>query len=117
SDVLRAALARLDPAWMTDVARLSPALLATRPDVAAPEGQLESWQRLRFFEALAQAFRSAAPLVLVLDDLQWADGDTIEWLHYFVRSSADVRCLIVGSLRAEENPEIPPLARLLRQLE
>ena len=30
-----------------------------------PERQLESWQRLRFFEALAQAFRSAAPLVLV----------------------------------------------------
>ena len=65
----------------------SPELLAARPDVAAPEGQLESWQRLRFFEALAQAFRFATPLILVLDDLQWADGDTIEWLHYFVRSA------------------------------
>ena len=117
SDVLRASLTRLEPAWMTDVARLSPALLAARPDVAAPEGQLESWQRLRFFEALAQAFRSAAPLVLVLDDLQWADGDTIEWLHYFLRSAADARCLIVGTVRAEEEQDNPPLVRLLRQLE
>ena len=61
--------------------QIEPGLLAGRPDVAAPEGQLESWQRLRFFEALAQAFRLAAPLILVLDDLQWADGDTIEWLQ------------------------------------
>jgi DNA-binding SARP family transcriptional activator len=117
SDVLRGALTRLEPAWMTDVARLSPALLTGRPDVAAPDGQLESWQRLRFFESLAQAFRSAAPLVLVLDDLQWADGDTIEWLHYFVRSAADARCLIVGTVRAEEQQDNPPLVRLFRQLE
>ena len=59
-----------------------------RPDVPAPDRQLESWQRLRLFEALAQAFRSAAPLVLVGDDLQWADADTIEWLQYFVRSAS-----------------------------
>jgi DNA-binding SARP family transcriptional activator len=117
SDALRAALARLEPAWMTDVARLSPGLLAGRPDVAVPQGQLESWQRLRFFEALAQAFRSATPLILVLDDLQWADGDTIEWLQYFVRSSADGHCLIVGTIRAEEEQDNPPLVRLLRQLE
>lgn len=117
SDVLRAALTKLEPAWMTDVARLSPSLLAGRPDVAVPEGQLESWQRLRFFEALAQAFRSAAPIILVLDDLQWADGDTIEWLHYFARSAADARCLVVGTLRAEEEQDNQPLVRLLRQLE
>jgi DNA-binding SARP family transcriptional activator len=117
SDVLRAALTRLEPAWMTDVARLSPSLLAGRPDVAAPEGQLESWQRLRFFEALTQAFRSAAPIVLVLDDLQWADGDTIEWLHYFVRSATDAKCLVVGTVRAEEEHDNQPLVRLLRQLE
>jgi tetratricopeptide (TPR) repeat protein len=117
SDVLRAALMRLEPAWLTDVARLSPAVLTMRADVAGPEGQLESWQRLRFFEAVTQAFRAAAPLVLVLDDLQWADGDTIEWLHYFVRSAGDARCLIVGTVRSEEEQDNAPLVRLLRQLE
>ena len=50
---------------MTDVARLRPELLAARPEVPAPDRQLESWQRLRFFESLAQAFRAAAPLVMV----------------------------------------------------
>jgi DNA-binding SARP family transcriptional activator len=116
SEAVRPALMRLDPSWATDVARLRPDLLAGRPDVPAPDRQLESWQRLRFFEALAQAFRAAAPLVLVLDDLQWADGDTIEWLQYFVRSAADTPCLVVGTVRAEEEQDNPPLGALLGQL-
>jgi DNA-binding SARP family transcriptional activator len=117
SDALRPALMRLDPAWLTDVARLSAGLLTARPEVPAPDGQLESWQRLRFFEALVQAFKAAAPLILVLDDLQWADADTIEWLHYFVRSAADARCLVAGTVRAEEEQDNPALQRILRQLE
>ncbi|HVH26612.1 MAG TPA: AAA family ATPase [Vicinamibacterales bacterium] len=117
SDALRPALMRLDPSWVTDVARLRPELLATRPEVPAPDRGLESWQRLRFFEALSQAFRSAAPLVLVVDDLQWADGDTIDWIQYFVRSASDTRCLVVGTVRAEEEQDNLPLGRLLAHLE
>jgi tetratricopeptide (TPR) repeat protein len=117
SDALRPALTRLDPPWVTDVARLCPEILATRPTVSAPDRHLESWQRLPFFEALSQAVRAAAPLVLVIDDLQWADGDTIEWLQYFLRSSSDVRCLVVATIRTEEEQDNPPLGRLLRHLE
>jgi DNA-binding SARP family transcriptional activator len=113
----RPALMQLEASWMTDVARLRPELLAARPDVPAPDRQLESWQRLRFFEALTEAFRAAAPLVLVIDDLQWADGDTIEWLQYFLRSTSGTPCLVVGSVRAEEQQDNPPLARLLAHLE
>ncbi len=116
-DALLPALMRLEPSWVTDVARLHPELLTSRVDAASPDPQLESWQRLRFFEALAQAFRSAAPLVLVVDDLQWGDGDTIEWLQYFVRSAAETRCLIVGTVRAEEEQDNPALGRFVRQLE
>ena len=113
SDGLRPALMKLDTSWATDVARLRPELLAARSDVPSPDRQLESWQRLRFFEALTQAFRSAAPLILLVDDLQWADGDTIEWLQYFVRSASDTRCFVVGTVRAEEEQDNPPLERLI----
>ena len=116
SDALQPTLRALDEAWLTDIARLHPALAAARPDVPTPTLQLESWQRLRFFEALGQAFRSAAPLVLVLDDLQWADADTIEWLHYFLRSASGSSCLVVATVRAEEEQDNPPLGRLLGQL-
>jgi DNA-binding SARP family transcriptional activator len=117
SEALGPGLARLDPTWLTDVARLLPEILIERPDVSPPDKQLESWQRLRFFEALTQAFRSAPSLILVLDDLQWADGDTIEWLQYFVRSASDSRCLVIGTVRTEEQQDNPPLGRLLSQLE
>jgi DNA-binding SARP family transcriptional activator len=117
SDRLQPALRSLDEAWLTDVARLHPELVAARPDVTAPDLQLENWQRLRFFEALGQGFRSAAPLVLVLDDLQWADADTIEWLHYFLRSATGSSCLVVATVRAEEEQDNPPLGRMLSQLE
>jgi DNA-binding SARP family transcriptional activator len=116
-DALQPTLMSLDASWLTDVARLRPELIAARPEVPAPDAQLESWQRLRFFEALAQAFRSAAPLILVVDDMQWADADTLEWLHYFLRSASGTRCLVVGTVRAEEEQDNPPLGRLLDHLE
>jgi DNA-binding SARP family transcriptional activator len=117
SPSLQPALMRLDAYWMTEVARLRPELLASRPEVPAPDLQLESWQRVRFFDAVGQAFRSAAPLLLLIDDLQWADGDTIEWLQYFLRSAGDARCLLVGTVRAEEEQDNPPFTRLVARLE
>lgn len=116
-EALQSTLMRLDPSWLTDIARLRPEIIAARPEIPAPDREIESWQRLRFFEALSQAFRSAAPLVLVLDELQWADADTLEWLQYFLRSASDTRCLVVGTVRAEEEQDNPALRRLLDRLE
>jgi hypothetical protein len=115
-DVLQPVLAALDPPMLSEVARLHPELLRDRPDVPAPDPQSETWQRVRFFESLAAVFRSAAPLVLVLDDVQWADADTLDWLHYFVRSAAPTRCLVVATVRAEEELDNAPLGRLLAHL-
>ncbi len=70
-----------------------PELLVDHPGLARPTPMTESWQRKSLFEAIARAVRSApAPVLLVLDDAQWTDGETLEWLHYFLReesSSAD----------------------------
>jgi len=117
SAAMSATLGALDRIWLTDIARLHPGLLTLRPEVAAPERQLESWQRVRFFESLAQGFRHAVPLVLVVDDLQWSDAETLEWLHYFLRSSAESACLVVGTVRTEEEHDNQPLRRLIADLE
>ena len=117
SDALQPTLSQLDASVLTDIARLRPEVIAAHPHVPAPDGLLESWQRLRFFESLGRAFRSAAPVVLVLDDLQWADADTLEWLWHFVRSLADTRCLMVATARTEEEQDNPALGRMLGNLE
>jgi DNA-binding SARP family transcriptional activator/tetratricopeptide (TPR) repeat protein len=116
SDALQPALAALDPVWLTEIARLHPGLLITRPDVPAPEPRLESSHRARFFEALSRAFRAAAPFLLVLDDLQWSDADTLDWLPFLWRSAPDLPCLVVATVRAEEEHDNRALPALLAEL-
>src|SRR5439155_25405241 len=77
----------------------------------------ESGRRQRFFEALARAtFAAPQPLLLLLDDLQWCDQETLEWLHYLLRFDPAARLLIVGTVRAEELPQQQPLRTLLLDL-
>ncbi len=77
----------------------------------------EYGQRQRFFEALARAVLGAPqPLLLLLDDLQWCDRETIEWLHYLLRFDARARMLVVGTARDEELPATHPLRTMLLHL-
>ena len=117
SEVLRPTLTSLDALWLTDIARLRPELLIARPDVPVPAPQLETWQRSRFFDALSHVFQAATPLLLVVDDLQWCDADTLDWVHYFLRSQAATRCLVVGTVRSEDEPDNRPLRTLVDDLE
>ncbi len=47
-------------------------------------------QRLRLYQALSVAFTSQpGPLLLVLDDVQWGDAETLTWLSYFMQQLAE----------------------------
>ncbi len=117
SEAMRESLARLDPLWRTEVARLLSELLVEQPDLPRPAPLAEYWQRQQFFEALARAVTGAAPaLVLLIDDLQWCDGETLEWLHYLLRFAADVRLLVVGTIRIDEIDPQHAVARLATAL-
>ena len=86
SDALAPHLARLEDVWRVEVARILPELLAARPDLPRPAPMTEFGDRLRFFEGLARAMLAAPqPLLLLIDDLQWCDRETLEWLHFLSR--------------------------------
>src|SRR6266566_4694274 len=103
TEALQAGLLSLDPIFLTEIARLIPELQAKLPDVPRPTEFRETWQRQRFFEALARALLSAQqPQLLLLDDLHWCDIETLEWLHYLFRFAPHARVLIIGTVRAEE---------------
>jgi DNA-binding SARP family transcriptional activator len=104
SDSVRPSLASLDPLWRAEVTRLHPTV-GDRRAAAEDAHAIEPWQRPRFFEGLARAFQAAAPLLLVLDDLQWCDSDSLEWLHFFVRFADEAPCLLVGTVRSEEEAD------------
>jgi predicted ATPase len=62
-------------------------------------------QQLAIFEQYARVLQTLAlraPLVLVLDDLQWADAGSISLLFHLGRQLAGSRILIVGAYRPEE---------------
>jgi DNA-binding SARP family transcriptional activator/predicted ATPase len=114
---LQSARAGLQPLWLAELVRLLPELLIERPELPAPQPLTENWQRLRLFEAVARAVLAARPpLLLVMDDLQWCDSDTLAWLRYLLRFDAAARLLVVITVRVEELPTAPGLQRWLSDL-
>jgi predicted ATPase len=62
-------------------------------------------QRLRLFSAVSEVLAHVAGdqgLVLILDDLHWADDVTLQVLHFLLRQPGLVRVLILGAFRSEE---------------
>jgi DNA-binding SARP family transcriptional activator/predicted ATPase len=117
SDDLQAGLEGLKFAWLSEAARLMPELLDQHADLPRPEPLTEYRQRQRFFEGLARATLAAGqPLLLVADDLQWSDAETLEWLHFLLRFDPQGRLLVVGTARSEDILPDHPLSALVLQL-
>ncbi len=54
-----------------------------------PEPITQSWQRDHLFEAVSRALLAVdQPLLLLIDDLQWCDKETLELLHFLLPHAA-----------------------------
>ncbi|WP_433030946.1 ATP-binding protein [Actinomycetospora sp. CA-053990] len=100
---VHAAAGALDPVWRLEVERLVPR--AGRADPGLVDGaraMADAWRRHRFSEGLAQAFLQVGrPLLLVLDNLQWGDQETLSFLAHLLGRAGDAPLLIVGTARDE----------------
>src|SRR5205823_1608470 len=88
-----------------DLARLVPELTARVTDVPPPLQADPESERFRLFEAVADLLTSAAqqaPVLLVLDDLQWATKPTLLLLRHFLRAAEPRALLLVGLYRDTE---------------
>jgi class 3 adenylate cyclase/tetratricopeptide (TPR) repeat protein len=87
------------------MARIAPGLRDRLPDVPEPPALQPDEERYRLLDAVAQYLTVVSrrtPLLLVLDDLHWADGGTIVLLRHLGRLAQSSAILIVGAYRDVE---------------
>ncbi|MBI3660746.1 AAA family ATPase [Candidatus Acetothermia bacterium] len=114
------ALKKIPALWLGEIIKLLPELREKISDVR-PSVELQSreQERNRLFEGLHQFLSGLSqekPLVIFLDDLQWADESTLEFAHYLIRRLSDKKILLVGAYRVEETNEDDVLWKVLQQL-
>ncbi len=102
-----------------EMARLVPALGDRVPELPAPRESDPETERYLLYAAAAGLLEEAGeqePLLLILDDLHCADGQTLSLLRHVVTAGTSMRVLLVGTYRDSELPRDHPLAALLADL-
>jgi len=95
-----ARLRRLGATALAELARVLPELGEPR---RVASGTAEQEDRLRLFDAMVSALTSGGdPVLLVLDDAQWSDAPSLEFVHYLLRKSPNSPLLVLATVRREE---------------
>ncbi|MGH2941433.1 MAG: BTAD domain-containing putative transcriptional regulator [Solirubrobacteraceae bacterium] len=103
-----------------ELRRIVPEIADRLPGLGEPLAGDPEGARSRLFEAVGALLCEAAqrtPLVLVLDDLHWADKATLLLLKYVVRYPRDARLMVLGTYRDTELDVDHPLHRTLTDLD
>jgi hypothetical protein len=108
SQPVAARLPLLEQPHLTELARLLPELAGRVPP---PEPLPDPELRRRLFGAIGRAVLAAgSPLLLIADDVQWADPQSLRLIHYMMRAAPSARLLVAATARREELDEGHPLA-------
>jgi DNA-binding CsgD family transcriptional regulator len=99
---------------LTELATLFPALGQAR------ERERGAGDQARVFEALVavlEGLSDTAPVLLVIEDLHWADASTRAFLRFLASTLGDERILVVATYRPDELHRRHPLRPLIAELE
>jgi DNA-binding winged helix-turn-helix (wHTH) protein/tetratricopeptide (TPR) repeat protein len=116
ADALRSELG----AGAARIARIVPEIRERLPDLpeSSPEADPEE-ARFRLFDAIAGFLGCASthePRILILDDLHWAGGSSLQLLEFLARGITGMRVLLLGTYRDVEVDGNHPLALTLAEL-
>jgi predicted ATPase len=106
----------------SELARLVPSLSGRIPDLPTSKAADSDSERYLLFAdvvGLLATMSAHQPVVLVLDDLQWADRGSLHLLRHLAATEQDMRLLVVGTFRDDElshdHPLLGTVAALHRQ--
>jgi DNA-binding CsgD family transcriptional regulator len=107
--LLASALAAIPAYAQAEVVRLLPRL---QPPDAGPRGG----QRERMFSGVTELLAAAARpgrLAVVIEDVHWADGATLDFLTFLARTGRADAITVVATVRSDETPAEPAVSRWL----
>ena len=102
-----------------DIGELFAEVRSKLPDLAKPATLEPEQARFRLFDSICTFLKNAArsqPLMLVLDDLHWADQPSLLFLQFLAREMGEGSLLVVGTYRDVELSRQHPLSETLAQL-
>src|SRR4051812_4026751 len=105
---LAAATPELRAELLSSAAGLSGSLFASAPAPSA-QGAESSFAMLHGLYWLAANFASRTPMLVVVDDLHWADEPSLRWLQYLARRLEGLPLLLLTGTRPPDQANLPAL--------
>jgi class 3 adenylate cyclase/tetratricopeptide (TPR) repeat protein len=102
-----------------NLARLVGALGDRVPDLPSARESDPETERYLLYAAVAGLLEGAGaqePVMLILDDLHWADGPTLSLLRHVLTAGSSLRVMLVGTYRDSDLSRDHPLTALLADL-
>jgi len=99
------AVAAAAGSWGAELAHVFPVLCEHLPDLAPSPGSESDGARFQLFEIVSRflaAVARPAGLVVVLDDLHWADRPSLKLLEFVASALGDARLLVIATFRDTE---------------
>jgi DNA-binding SARP family transcriptional activator len=110
--------AEMGPA-AADIARIAPDVRQVLPDLPESPALDPEQERFRLFDGVAGFVKRLAarqPILLVLDDLHWADRSSLSLLEFLAGEIASSPICVIGAYRDEDVSRHHPLSRTLAVL-
>jgi len=114
-----ATLHSLPPVSLAELASLVPEISDRFPDLPQLSNDFPEARQARLSRAvdqLLEAARENRPLVVIVDDIQWADDASAQVLHYLARHAAKRAVLIIYAYRDETIDSDERFAQLIESL-
>ena len=102
-----------------DIAEIVSEVRERLPDLQPPSTIEPEEARFRLFDSITAFLKSAErrqPLVLILEDLHWADRPSLLLLEFVARELSGARLLLIGTYRDVEVSRRHPLSQTLGEL-
>lgn len=108
-------LESLPQVWQLELCPLLPERLT--PKQSPPQERHEPFMRHRLLEAITRGICLQQPRLVVIDDAQWCDPDSLDWLSSLASSAPDAKVMVLFTLCIEELAPDHPITDLLHALQ